>query len=179
MPKIVATSFQSSDSPATLAFDRSRSTMASSPAISSALVSCSTSQLRFSQSRKLTLISDQEDFLALQHAAQEMVLGAELRAKFGARIDRGIHFSADSGLRARKRIGSLCKRHVANYHDIHVACPALPSLRNRAVDKSHVNTPCEWCKRGPQGVRNAPRLYHEAPQLCVDRRVLIRFEVHL
>lgn len=55
---------------------------------SSALVLCATSQLFFCQSRKLTLISDQKDFLALQHTAHKMVLRRKLGAQLRGRINR-------------------------------------------------------------------------------------------
>jgi len=77
--------------------------------ISSTLDSCSTSQLFFSQSAKLTLVSDQKDFLPLQHTAQEMIPGGELGAKSGRRADRWIDFAANRILRPGERFCSLGK----------------------------------------------------------------------
>src|SRR6266480_2069267 len=100
---------QSSASPATLALARSRSTIASSAAISSGLLLCSTSQLFFWKSRKLTVASDQEDFFAFQHARQEMVFGGELRAKVRGHIDRRVDLAADGLLRSAQCFGYLRK----------------------------------------------------------------------
>lgn len=92
-----------------VALARSRWTMASRAAISSALDSCSTSQPLFSQSAKPMLVPDQKDLVALQHPAQEMIPGRKLGAKFSRREDRRIDFTADQFLRAAERFRSFCK----------------------------------------------------------------------
>lgn len=59
------------------------------------LLLCSTSQLFFCQSRKLTIASDQEDLFAFQHARQKMMFGGEFRAKVRRRIDRRVDLAPD------------------------------------------------------------------------------------
>jgi hypothetical protein len=59
------------------------------------LVSCSISHAFFSQSPKLTVITDQEYFFALQDAFYKMVAGVDFSREFASRIDSRIHLAPE------------------------------------------------------------------------------------
>ena len=84
---------------------RSRSAIANRLEISSALVRCSISHPFLNQSRKLTLVSDQEQLVRFQDARKEMVAGGQLPPKLVRRIDDGID------LPAKLQLGFADRRH--------------------------------------------------------------------
>src|SRR5688572_12902147 len=116
---------QSSESPGTFAFARSRSTIARRPAISSALVLCSTSQLFLNQSPKLTVVADQKNLLRAHHAAQEVILRLQLAGEIARGVHGGIDLAPDRLLCRTERFRYFAERHSADHHEIDVTPPPL------------------------------------------------------
>src|SRR6266496_2186540 len=170
---------QSGDRPATWELERSRSTMASRDAISSALVRCLTSQLFFSQSCKLTFVPDQEDFFALHHGPQEMVFRSKLGAQFGRGVHRRVYLARESFLGAAQGLGCLRKRDFPNNHHVHVTGPPFLASCYRPVDEGRAYAGGDRRERGAQHVGDPGGFDDQAAKLWIDRTVRVGLEVHL
>src|ERR1035437_4363743 len=172
-------SFQSAERPAICALARSRSTRARSAAISSGLVACSVSQLFLSQSRKLTFVPNEEDFFALQHAAEKRVFRRQLGAVLCGWINRRVDLAPQRLLSAAERLRRFGERYLSDDHDIDVACAPLLAPGNGAVDEGHAYARGKRRQRGTQCVGDSGGLDDESFHLGIYRAVRVGLEIYL
>src|ERR1700688_1583666 len=107
------------------ALAKSRSATARRLAISCGLVLCSLIQPCATQFCKLTLVSHNEQFWALQYARDEMMLLQNLFAKLGNWVHSGVNLSRPLLLRGSQGLNNLTERGITDYKHVQVAASTL------------------------------------------------------
>src|SRR3989338_7885407 len=102
-------------------------------------------------------------------------LGAVLRGW----IDRRVDFASQHLLRPAERVRCFGERHLADYHDINVACAPLLTPRNRPVDESRTYAHGKRRERGTQCVDDAGGLDDKSFQFGIYRAVRVGLEIYL
>src|SRR5437660_606313 len=158
---------------------RSRVTIPSRLAISCLLLLCATSQPFLTQSAKLTLVSNHEQFLFFRHRRKKMILGGKLFAKLSRPVYRGVDLPTQFRLNLSQCRNHIGETYLAHDHQIHVARRLFLASCNRAVHERKLNPILKGSERFVKNVSYSRRLGEDAFELDENGVLAIRLVVDL
>ena len=131
------------------------------------------------QSAKLTLISDDKQFLFLRHGRKELILGGQLFAKFPRIVYGRIDLTAEFCFNLAEGRDDITETYFAYKHQVHIARTRFLAPCNRTVHERQFNLILKGSKTFEQNIWYPGRLRQDALQLSEDCVLPIRLVVGL